>query len=44
VQEITYIHQGKGGIPHQTGPSDDDDEFKHLTPKERMAKKKEMEV
>jgi hypothetical protein len=49
VQEIPpqYYAAGAGagkGSPQQTGPRDEDDEFKHLTPKERMAKKKEMEV
>ena len=39
-QQQQYVSQGSP----QTGPRDNDDEFKHLTPKERMAKKKEMEV
>lgn len=43
VQEVQYPIGGHGGSP-QTGPRDEDDEFRHLTPKERMAKKKEMEV
>jgi hypothetical protein len=44
VQEIPQYYGGGGQGSPQTGPRDEDDEFKHLTPKERIAKKKEMEV